>query len=93
MLRDSIETALETLSFRERVIVKLRFGLGIGYFQTLEEVSKIFKITGERVRQIEGKALKKLQHPTRSRRLWEFLEGRARKPEQMSTDSIASSRG
>ena len=92
MLRDSIEKALERLSFRERVIVKMRFGLGIGFTHTLEEVSRIFKITRERVRQLEMKALRKLQHPARSRRLRKFLEERAMKPVEMPTHPSASGR-
>jgi RNA polymerase primary sigma factor len=75
MLRDKIESVLHTLSFREREILKLRYGIGTGYTYTLEEVGKIFKVTRERVRQIEAKAIKKLQHPIRSRRLEGFLEG------------------
>ena len=89
MLRDRIETVLGTLSFREREIVKLRFGLGIGYTYTLGEIGCIFKITRERVRQIEAKALKKLQHPTRSRKLKGFVEERAARPEGMPTHPTA----
>jgi len=75
MLRDKIEMSLQTLSFREREIIKLRYGIGIGYTYTLEEVGKIFKVTRERVRQIEAKSLRKLQHPIRSRMLAGFVEG------------------
>ena len=75
MLRDRIEATLQSLSFREREIIKLRFGLGVGYTYTLEEVGKIFKVTRERVRQIEAKSLRKLQHPLRSRMLAGFLAG------------------
>ena len=75
MLRDRIETTLQSLSFREREIIKLRYGLGVGYTYTLEEVGKIFKVTRERVRQIEAKSLRKLQHPLRSRMLEGFLTG------------------
>ena len=75
MLRDKIESVLQTLSFREREILKLRYGIGTGYTYTLEEVGKIFKVTRERVRQIEAKAIKKLQHPIRSRKLEGFIEG------------------
>jgi RNA polymerase primary sigma factor len=74
MLKEKIESVLQTLSFREREIIKLRYGIGTGYTYTLEEVGKIFKVTRERVRQIEAKAVKKLQHPIRSRRLEGFLE-------------------
>ncbi len=75
MLRDRIEATLQSLSFREREIIKLRYGLGVGYTYTLEEVGKIFKVTRERVRQIEAKSLRKLQHPLRSRMLDGFMEG------------------
>lgn len=75
MLRDRIEATLQSLSFREREIIKLRFGLGVGYTYTLEEVGKIFKVTRERVRQIEAKSLRKLQHPLRSRMLEGFMSG------------------
>ncbi len=75
MLKEKIDTVLQTLSFREREIIKLRYGIGTGYTYTLEEVGRIFKVTRERVRQIEAKAIKKLQHPIRSRKLEGFLEG------------------
>jgi RNA polymerase primary sigma factor len=75
MLREKIESVLRTLSFREREIIKLRYGIGTGYTYTLEEVGRIFKVTRERVRQIEAKAIRKLQHPIRSRKLEGFLEG------------------
>ncbi len=74
MLKEKIETVLETLDFREREIIKLRYGIGAGYTYTLEEVGKIFKVTRERVRQIEAKAVRKLQHPIRSRKLEGFLD-------------------
>ena len=73
LLRDRIEAVLETLDFREREILKLRFGLGTGYTYTLEEIGKVFRVTRERVRQIEAKALRKLKQPTRSARLQGFL--------------------
>ena len=79
MLKEKIETVLQTLSFREREIIKLRYGIGTGYTYTLEEVGRIFKVTRERVRQIEAKAIRKLQHPIRSRKLEGFLEGILRK--------------
>jgi RNA polymerase primary sigma factor len=79
MLREKIESVLRTLSFREREIIKLRYGIGTGYTYTLEEVGKIFRVTRERVRQIEAKAVKKLQHPIRSRKLEGFLEGLLRR--------------
>lgn len=74
-LRERLDEALSALSFREREIVRLRFGLADGYAYTLEEVGQIFKVTRERVRQIEAKAVRKLQHPVRSRSLRSFFEG------------------
>jgi RNA polymerase primary sigma factor len=78
MLKDKIDQVLKTLTYREREIIKLRYGLGDGYTYTLEEVGRIFKVTRERVRQIEAKAVRKLQHPVRSRQLEGFLDGRMR---------------
>jgi RNA polymerase primary sigma factor len=75
MLREKIEAMLKTLTFREREIIRLRYGLGDGYTYTLEEVGRIFRVTRERVRQIEAKAVRKLQHPVRSKQLEGFLEG------------------
>jgi len=75
MLRDRIESVLKTLTYREREIIKLRYGIGDGYTYTLEEVGRIFKVTRERVRQIEAKAIRKLQHPVRARKLEGFLDG------------------
>jgi RNA polymerase primary sigma factor len=75
MLKEKMNIVLRTLHFREREILKLRFGIGTGYSYTLEEIGKIFKITRERVRQIEEKALRKIQHPTRVRKLESFMEG------------------
>jgi RNA polymerase primary sigma factor len=75
MLRERIHATLQSLSFREREIIKLRYGLGVGYTYTLEEVGKIFHVTRERVRQIEAKSLLKLQHPLRSRMLEGFMSG------------------
>ncbi len=74
MLKEKLEQVLSTLTYREREIIKLRYGLGDGYTYTLEEVGKIFRVTRERVRQIEAKAVRKLQHPIRSRMLEGFLE-------------------
>jgi len=74
MLKDEINNALSTLTDRERKILILRFGLEDGAPKTLEEVGSIFKVTRERIRQIEAKALRKLRHPTRSRRLRAFLQ-------------------
>jgi RNA polymerase primary sigma factor len=79
MLKDKIEQVLKTLTYREREIIKLRYGLGDGYTYTLEEVGRIFKVTRERVRQIEAKAVRKLQHPVRSRQLEGFLDGVVRR--------------
>lgn len=79
MLKDKIEHVLKTLTYREREIIKLRYGLGDGYTYTLEEVGRIFKVTRERVRQIEAKAVRKLQHPVRSRQLEGFLDGKAKR--------------
>jgi RNA polymerase primary sigma factor len=77
ILRDKIDQLLKTLTYREREIIRLRYGLGDGYTYTLEEVGRIFKVTRERVRQIEAKAVKKLQHPVRSEKLAGFLRGAA----------------
>ena len=74
VLREQLESVLDTLTDRERDVLKLRFGLDDGYQRTLEEVGHIFKVTRERIRQIEAKALKKLKHPSRSRRLRDYLE-------------------
>ncbi len=74
MLRTRINKVLKTLSYREREIIKLRYGLGDGYSYTLEEVGHIFKVTRERIRQIEAKAVRKLQQPTRSQELSGFLD-------------------
>ena len=74
MLRERIDTVLKTLSYREREIIKLRYGIGDGYTYTLEEVGRIFKVTRERVRQVEAKAIRKMQHPVRARRLEGFLD-------------------
>jgi RNA polymerase primary sigma factor len=74
MLRSRITKVLKTLSYREREIIKLRYGLGDGYSYTLEEVGHIFKVTRERIRQIEAKAVRKLQQPSRSQELAGFLD-------------------
>ena len=73
LLRTKIDELLKTLTYREREIVRLRYGLDDGYTYTLEEVGRIFRVTRERVRQIEAKALRKLQNPVRSNRLEGFL--------------------
>ena len=74
MLKEKLDKVMSTLTFREREIIKLRYGLGDGYRYTLEEVGQKFDVTRERVRQIEAKAIRKLQHPVRSRKLEGFLE-------------------
>ena len=74
ILRQKIEGLLKTLTWREREIIRLRYGLQDGYTYTLEEVGRIFKVTRERVRQIEAKAVRKLQHPVRSKHLEGFLK-------------------
>ena len=74
MLKEELGSALSTLTEREKKILTLRFGINDGCSRTLEEVGTVFKVTRERVRQIEAKALKKLRHPTRSRRLRTFLD-------------------
>jgi RNA polymerase primary sigma factor len=75
LLKDKLTDVLDTLTDRERKVLELRFGLGDGYSRTLEEVGKQFKVTRERIRQIEAKALRKMRHPTRLRQLQGFLEG------------------
>ncbi|MFO0912438.1 MAG: sigma-70 family RNA polymerase sigma factor [Pirellulales bacterium] len=77
LLREQIDSLLKTLTYREREIIKLRYGLGDGYTYTLEEVGRIFKVTRERVRQIEAKAVRKLQNPVRSGLLEGFLNSAA----------------
>lgn len=77
LLRDKIELLLKSLTFREREIIRLRYGLADGYSYTLEEVGRIFKVTRERVRQIEAKAVMKMQNPVRARHLESFLKAAA----------------
>ncbi len=74
MLKEQMDDVLLSLSEREEKVLRLRFGIGDGYPRTLEEVGQIFNVTRERVRQIEAKALRKLRHPTRARKLKNFLE-------------------
>jgi RNA polymerase primary sigma factor len=73
MLREQVQHALASLSEREREVLELRFGLTDGKEHTLEEVSRYFNVTRERIRQIEAKALRKLRHPARSRELRDYL--------------------
>jgi RNA polymerase primary sigma factor len=88
MLKEKIDQVLKTLTYREREIIKLRYGLGDGYTYTLEEVGRIFKVTSERIRQIEIKALRKLRAPLRSRQLEGFLEGAGSPPPTPATLSL-----
>ena len=74
MLKEQIEEVLETLTEREQMVLKLRFGLEDGHQRTLEEVGKQFNVTRERIRQIEAKALRKLRHPSRSKKLKDYLD-------------------
>lgn len=74
LLQDQLKKVLKTLSFQEEKVLRLRFGLEDGYPHTLEEVGEKFNVTRERIRQIESKALRKLRHPTRSRKLKDYLE-------------------
>ena len=74
LLREQLEEVLETLTVREKKVLELRFGLEDGRSRTLEEVGQHFGVTRERIRQIEAKALRKLRHPSRSKRLKDFLE-------------------
>ena len=74
LLQEQLESVLSSLTLREQRVLRLRFGLDDGYPRTLEEVGKVFNVTRERIRQIEAKALKKLRHPTRSRKLIDYLD-------------------
>ena len=74
LLKEQIESVLDTLTDREENVLRLRFGLDDGRTRTLEEVGKVFGVTRERIRQIEAKALRKLRHPSRSKQLKDFLE-------------------
>ena len=75
-LKEQTDSVLKTLTPREERVIKMRFGVGEGSEHTLEEVGQSFAVTRERIRQIEAKALRKLRHPSRSRKLKAFLEGR-----------------
>ena len=74
LLKEQMQEVLDTLAPRERRVLILRFGLEDGRQRTLEEVGKEFGVTRERIRQIEAKALRKLKHPTRSKKLKDYLE-------------------
>ncbi|MBR4292587.1 MAG: sigma-70 family RNA polymerase sigma factor, partial [Clostridia bacterium] len=74
LLREQLSEVLHTLTPREEQVLRLRFGLDDGHTRTLEEVGKKFNITRERIRQIEAKALRKLRHPSRSKRLKDYLD-------------------
>src|SRR5207247_8586417 len=74
LLKEQVESVLEGLTLRERRVLQLRFGLEDGRTRTLEEVGREFNVTRERIRQIEAKALRKLRHPSRSRKLKDYLE-------------------
>ena len=74
LLKEDLENVLNTLNPRERDVLRLRYGLDDGRVKTLEEIGNVFSVTRERIRQIEAKALRKLKHPSRSRKLRSFLE-------------------
>ncbi len=74
MLKEQLMSVLSTLTPREEMVLKLRFGLEDGRARTLEEVGREFKVTRERIRQIEAKALRKLRHPSRSRKLKDSID-------------------
>lgn len=74
LLRDDLEEVMKSLTDREKTVLKLRFGLDDGHPRTLEEVGRVYNVTRERIRQIEAKALRKLKHPTRSKKLREYLK-------------------
>ena len=74
LLREQLDAVLDTLTPREKEVIRLRFGLDDGRTRTLEEVGRQFRITRERIRQIEAKALRKLRHPSRSKTLKDYLE-------------------
>ena len=74
LLKEQVKDALNGLTQREQEVLRLRFGLDDGRSRTLEEVGKEFRVTRERIRQIEAKALRKLRHPSRSRRLKDYLD-------------------
>jgi RNA polymerase primary sigma factor len=86
-LKHRIEGVLKTLSYREREIIKLRYGIGDGYTYTLDEVGRIFRVTRERIRQVEAKAIRKLQQPLRARKLQPFVDTRVYKKLEAAGDS------
>jgi RNA polymerase primary sigma factor len=77
LLKERLKEVLTTLSSREQDVLNMRFGLVDGYGHTLEEVGRKFNVTRERIRQIEAKALRKMRHPTRLKKLQGFLESNA----------------
>ncbi len=74
LLKEQLEAVLESLSAKERRVIELRFGFSDGHSRTLDQVGREFGVTRERIRQIENKALRKLRHPKRSRKLREYLD-------------------
>ena len=74
LFRSQLDDVLDTLTEREQKVLRLRFGMNDGRARTLEEVGKEFDVTRERIRQIEAKALRKLRHPSRSRKLRDYLD-------------------
>ena len=74
LLKEQLKEELDTLTEREQKVLRLRFGMNDGRARTLEEVGKEFDVTRERIRQIEAKALRKLRHPSRSRKLRDYLD-------------------
>ena len=74
MLKEQLDEVLDTLTEREQKVLRLRLGMNDGRARTLEEVGKEFDVTRERIRQIEAKALRKLRHPSRSRKLRDYLD-------------------
>ena len=93
-LKEQTDQVLKTLSPREEKVIKMRFGLGDGSEHTLEEVGQSFTVTRERIRQIEAKALRKLRHPSRSRKLRAFVAlGLVRRQQKVAKGSDQQRRG
>jgi RNA polymerase primary sigma factor len=92
LLREKIIDVLDSLTDRERKVLSLRFGLIDGYSRTLEEVGKQFKVTRERIRQIEAKALRKMRHPTRIRQLHGFFDAEQIDNAQNLLQQVASAK-